>query len=193
MVSSRVVHCAEAIVDIREDLVYKRRIPKDYRIKELDERIRRERTRFEAKILKEARKLGVPTPIVLDCWRDTITMEYIEGVQLKDCITEKYSEIAGELVGRLHSGGIIHGDLTTSNMIVSHDRIYLIDFGLSFYDQTVEARGVDLHVFFQTLKSTHEDYERLIEAFKRGYRRQFDQAEPVLRRVSEIEARGRYK
>jgi len=193
MATSRVVQCAEAIVDIRKDLVSKRRIPKDYRIKELDHRIRRERTKFEAKILKEARKLGVPTPIVLDCWRNTITMEYIVGVKLKDCISEEYCKQAGNLVGRLHRGGIIHGDLTTSNMIVSRDRLYLIDFGLSFYEQTVEARGVDIHVFFQTLRSTHEDYETLIEAFKSGYREQFDRADEVLGRVSEIERRGRYK
>ncbi|VUT28033.1 MAG: putative bifunctional tRNA threonylcarbamoyladenosine biosynthesis protein [Candidatus Syntrophoarchaeum sp. GoM_oil] len=193
MVTSRVVQCAEAIVDIRADLVYKRRTPKDYRVNELDDRIRRERTKFEAKILKEARKLGVPTPIVLDCWRDTITMEYIDGEKLKDCISKELCEEAGDLVGRLHRGGIIHGDLTTSNMIVSHDRLYLIDFGLSFYEQTIEAKGVDIHVFFQTLRSTHEDYEPLIEAFKQGYLKRFDRAKEVLGRVSEIEQRGRYK
>ena len=194
MSRSRVVQCAEAIVDIRQDKVYKRRIPKGYRIKELDERIRRERTKFEAKIMKEARKLGVPTPIVLDCWHTTITMEYIDGTPLKDCISEEYCKRAGELVGRLHSGEIIHGDLTTSNMIVTEgDRLYLIDFGLSFYEQTIEARGVDLHVFFQTLRGSHEGYDDLISAFKRGYQASFDQAESVLARVAEIELRGRYK
>jgi len=99
----------------------------------------------------------------------------------------------GELVGRLHSGEIIHGDLTTSNMIVASNKIYLIDFGLAFYEQTTEARGVDLHVFFQTLRSSHEGYEALIKAFKSGYCQGFDPAEPVLTRVAEIESRGRYK
>ena len=98
------------------------------------------------------------------------------------------------LIGRLHRGGLIHGDLTTSNMIVKGDLIYLIDFGLSFWDATIEARGVDVHVYYQTLVSSHEDHEELMVAFAEGYRSSFPEAaEDVLRRVKEIEYRGRYK
>ena len=95
-------------------------------------------------------------------------------------------------MGRLHRGGIVHGDLTTSNMIFSHGKICLIDFGLSFYEKTVEAQGVDVHVYFQTLESTYDQPEELMEAFVTGYTQTYPQAEAVLQRVKEIKARGRY-
>ncbi|VVB72782.1 KEOPS complex subunit Bud32 [uncultured archaeon] len=100
--------------------------------------------------------------------------------------------MVGETVGRLHKGGIIHGDLTTSNMILVDDKICLIDFGLSFYENSVEAQGVDVHVYFQTLESTHDRPGELIGAFERGYIRIFPGAEAALSRVKEIKARGRY-
>ena len=175
-------------------------MPKEYRIRELDERLRSERTRAEAKIMSEARRLGIPTPIVYDVRPFALVMELIDGRPLKDVITPALSEAVGVLVGRLHRGGLIHGDLTTSNMIVKGDErspplaIYLIDFGLSFWEETLEARGVDVHVYYQTLISSHEDHEALMAAFAEGYRRSFPEAaEDVLRRVREIEYRGRYK
>jgi Kae1-associated kinase Bud32 len=77
-------------------------------------------------------------------------------------------------------------------MILHDDRIYLIDFGLAFHDSSIESQGVDLHVFFQTLKSTQDEPLALIEAFKKGYFRIYSKADKVLNRESEIEARGRY-
>lgn len=184
---------AEAVVLIEADKVIKTRIKKDYRIKELDERLRTERTRAEAKIMSEARRLGVPTPIIYDVGRFDLIMEAIEGTPLKDVIDEEKARLAGVLVGKLHGGGIIHGDLTTSNMLVKGDRIYLIDFGLAFYDELLESRGVDVHVFYQTLISSHKEHERLMAAFAEGYRSSFRGADDVLERVREIEYRGRYK
>lgn len=184
---------AEAVVLIEADKVIKTRIKKDYRIKELDERLRTERTRAEAKIMSEARRLGVPTPIIYDVGRFDLIMEAIEGTPLKDVIDEEKARLAGVLVGKLHGGGIIHGDLTTSNMLVKGDRIYLIDFGLAFYDELLESRGVDVHVFYQTLISSHKEHERLMAAFAEGYRSSFGGADDVLERVREIEYRGRYK
>jgi len=140
---------AEAVVQLFEDRVVKTREPKAYRISELDERLRRERTRAEAKIMSEARKLGIPTPIVYDVHEYGLEMELIRGKPMKAVISSDLSRDAGVLVGRLHNGGLIHGDLTTSNMIVCGERIYLIDFGLSFWDSTQEARGVDVHVYRQ--------------------------------------------
>jgi Kae1-associated kinase Bud32 len=116
----------------------------------------------------------------------------VVGQKLKDVITPALSEKVGELVGRLHKAGIIHGDLTTSNMILRDGRIYLIDFGLAFHEGSVEAQGVDVHVYFQTLESTHDRPEELMEAFQAGYIRTYHGAEAVLRRVKEIKARGRY-
>ncbi|WP_424359423.1 Kae1-associated kinase Bud32 [Methanocella sp. MCL-LM] len=184
---------AEAIVDLLPDKVIKTRVPKSYRVKELDERLRRERTRAEAKILSEARRLGIPTPVVYDVRDAALEMELIRGEPLKNVLSPDLSRKAGILVGRLHQGGLIHGDLTTSNMIVSDGRIYMIDFGLSFWDGTLEARGVDVHVYYQTLVSSHENHEELMEAFAEGYHSSFPGAAEVLRRVREIEYRGRYK
>jgi TP53 regulating kinase-like protein len=167
---------AEAVVLIEEDKAIKTRLKKDYRIKELDERLRTERTRAEARIMSEARRLGIPTPIIYDVGRFDLVMEAIKGPPLKEVIDDEKSRQAGVLVGKLHGGGIIHGDLTTSNMLVQGGRIYLIDFGLAFWDEMLESRGVDVHVFYQTLISSHKEHERLMAAFAEGYRSSFEGA-----------------
>ncbi len=186
---------AEAVIERSDNLVIKRRVPKNYRLPDLDTRIRSTRTRMEAKLLSEARRCGVPTPIIhdVDLMNYTITMEFIAGQPLKNVLDMRMSERVGELVGRLHGCGIIHGDLTTSNLIL-HDadnRIYFIDFGLGYFERSVESQGVDVHVLFQTFVSTHGD-PGLEGAFSAGYRRTFTEADQVLDRVREIEARGRY-
>ena len=187
------IQCAEAIIEFKDGLVFKRRIMKRYRIKEIDERIRRERTRREARIISEARRKGIPTPVILDIFDYTLVMERIEGNLVGEVITPRISERIGELVGILHRNGIIHGDLTTSNLILGSDNIlYLIDFGLSSFDSSIEARGVDVHVFFQSLSATCESWKELKESFIKGYTRSLPDAPQVLTRVSEIEQRGRY-
>ncbi|MFC1787274.1 Kae1-associated kinase Bud32 [Halobacteriota archaeon] len=184
---------AEATIESRDGYVFKKRIPKRYRIKELDEQIRRERTKYEAKMISEARRSGIPTPIIHDVTDYNIAMEYLDGPQLKHAIDVKLCKRIGDLVGRLHSSGIIHGDLTTSNMILSQGRIYLIDFGLAYFDKSIEARGVDVHVLFQTFESTHDEHRALINAFIEGYKKTFDGAKEVIQRVKSIESRGRYR
>ncbi|MDY0387425.1 MAG: Kae1-associated kinase Bud32 [Methanolobus sp.] len=183
---------AEASVKMEDGVLIKERVPKSYRLKDLDERIRRERTKAEARLLSEARRAGVPTPIIYDIYNSTIKMQYLNGTAVKHVIDENLSEQIGSLVAELHMAGIIHGDLTTSNLIFFNDRIYMIDFGLAFNDSSIEARGVDVHVLFQTFESTHRDHGILIDAFCRGYRKDFRQADEVLERVKEIEKRGRY-
>ena len=189
---------AEAVIERSGGRIIKRRVSKNYRIPELDTRIRAARTRSEAKLISEARRCGVPTPVIydVDTAEHTIEMEFIEGPRMKDVLDLGMSERIGELVGRLHGCGIIHGDLTTSNLILHNndgddDRIYFIDFGLGYFEKNVEAQGVDVHVLFQTFVSTHGD-PGLEDAFSRGYRRTFSDADQVLTRVREIEARGRY-
>ncbi|CAD6491564.1 MAG: KEOPS complex subunit Bud32 [Candidatus Argoarchaeum ethanivorans] len=183
---------AEAVIDLVDDVVVKHRIEKKYRLSDIDLKLRQERTRAEAKIMSAARRLGVSTPIIYDLNTVNIVMEYIDGTLLKHVIDTTLVRKAGEIVGMLHRGGIIHGDLTTSNMLYHKDRIYLIDFGLAFFDTSTEARGVDVHVFFQTLKSSHEKPEELKTAFMNGYRMMLAEADQVFQRVREIEKRGRY-
>ena len=101
----------------------------------------------------------------------------------------------GGMVGKLHTAGIMHGDLTTSNLILrkSDGRCVLIDFGLSQVTPEIEQRGVDIHVFFQTLESTAPDRaESLKAAFIAGYAETFEGADDVIRREHEIGLRGRY-
>jgi Kae1-associated kinase Bud32 len=183
---------AEAVITREGNRITKARILKRYRLPGIDEKLRRERTKAEAKLLSEARRCGVPTPIIRDVTDFEIKMEYIDGTALKNVITQELSEKTGELIGRLHTCGVVHGDLTTSNIIYKDGKLYLIDFGLAYLDKTIEARGVDIHVLFQTFESTQENHEVLIEAFKKGYRRRAVFADDVIERVSKIESRGRY-
>jgi N6-L-threonylcarbamoyladenine synthase/protein kinase Bud32 len=183
---------AEAVVTFGPDLVDKRRIGKGYRRPELDSRLITERTRAEARLLAAARRQGVPTPLIRDVTRDTLVMERIHGTLLKDDLNEENLQEAGKVIGRLHAAGIVHGDLTTSNMVMRDGRCVLIDFGLAAVSSELEARGVDLHVLFQTLESTTDLYPTLREALIRGYRETFDGAAEILLREAEIEKRGRY-
>lgn len=184
---------AEAIVTIDGDTVMKRRVSKSYRVAALDARLIAERTRAEARLIAAARKAGVTTPILSDVTGDTLVMEKVEGTILRDDPTPENLELAGVAVGRLHAAGIVHGDLTTSNMIVRDGRCVLIDFGLAHTSLEIEDRGVDLHVLFQTLESTTQNADALKEAFLRGYAAALPaEAENVRLREEEIERRGRY-
>ena len=188
---------AEAVVYLEEGhegkkVLIKERVPKAYRHKEIDEKIRTERNRTEARLMSEARRSGVSTPIIYDVEDFKLKMQYIDGIPIKYLITPEISEKVGELIGKLHSSGIIHGDLTTSNLLLAGKRLYLLDFGLAYFDKGLEARGVDVHVLFQTFESTHRYYEALTEAFKKGYQSTFIDSEDVLKRVEEIKKRARY-
>jgi N6-L-threonylcarbamoyladenine synthase/protein kinase Bud32 len=186
---------AEAVITITGTTAEKRRVSKRYREPALDKRLITERTRAEARLIAAARRGGVPTPVMNDITADTIRMEYVDGTLLTAHLSEKTVQEAGRIVGKLHTAGIMHGDLTTSNLILrKHDgRCVLIDFGLSQVTTEIEQRGVDIHVFFQTLESTApEQAESLKNAFIAGYRETFDGAADVIRREHEIGLRGRY-
>ncbi|MCU0632932.1 MAG: bifunctional N(6)-L-threonylcarbamoyladenine synthase/serine/threonine protein kinase [Methanolinea sp.] len=183
---------AEAVVTISGDAVEKRRVRKPYRQDALDIRLIAERTRAEARLISMARRSGVPTPVIRDATPDTLVMERVKGRLLKETLCEPDLNEAGKTVGMLHSAGIVHGDLTTSNMIMRASRCVLIDFGLSMVSGELEARGVDVHVLFQTLESTTDASPELIQAFCQGYRSTFCGAGEVLQREREIERRGRY-
>jgi len=183
---------AEAIIRFSDTMVSKVRMPKRYRHPDLDQRLITERTRAEVRLIVEARKVGVRTPIISEVTPDTIVMERITGQKLKETLSQNLLFDAGRMIGRLHSAKITHGDLTTCNFLVKEGRIWLIDFGLAGTSAETEHRGVDIHVLFQVLESTSHESEILKEAFIRGYREAMPQADEVLIREHEIELRGRY-
>ena len=179
-----------------EEMVVKERIQKNYRLPQIDSKLRKERTRTEVRMLTEARRSGIPTPVVYGVEEYAIKMERIKGAPLKFVIDENESlaETIGAVIGKLHGSNIIHGDLTTSNMIYAdgEDKLYLIDFGLSFSDNSIEAKGVDIHVLFQTFDSSHKNPNRLKELFSKGYQENYKDAALILKRAEEIKMRGRY-
>ncbi len=181
----------EAEIRIYDDRVEKIRKTKRYRIKELDEILRKKRTITEAKIISAARKAGVATPIIFDVEDDKIVMEKIDGYAIKDAISKEVCFEIGRCVAKLHRAAIIHGDLTPMNMILCDGRVYFIDFGLSFYDERLEAKGTDIHVFFEALKAGFDNWEELWESFVEGYKA-YEKFEDVMERFREIELRGRY-
>ena len=179
--------------------VVKRRLPKAYRHPELDARIRRERTRNEALITAEAHAAGVPTPRVLDVDvpASTLLLEAIEGATLRDALRGPGNHLAqcrafGAIVGRLHGAGLVHGDLTTSNVLVTSEGPALIDFGLAQRSREVEDCGVDLSLVERTFAATHPDRPEFHAAFIEGYQSSFPDADAALQRARDVRGRGRY-
>lgn len=184
--------------------VLKWRQSKPYLLFEIDSQLRRARINRECKMLTISRTLGVRTPAVhaIDLCNYTIMMDFIDGIQFKQLAgnLSKSKLVAlchdfGQLIALLHGGNIAHGDPTTSNVIVDeNDKLWLVDFGLSEMNATLETKGVDLHLIKRALETTHWDIqETMLEAVLEGYIDiQGDSAEPILSRMKEIRDRGRY-
>ena len=186
-------------------VIMKRRLPKKYRIQELDEEIRFQRTVHEPHIIHKAKEAGVPTPTIfmVDVAEANIIMEFVDGKQVKQVLNDlspeerlRLSRRIGGLIGRLHKHGIIHGDLTTSNMILTpYGKVVFVDFGLSERSTELETKGVDLHLMKRAFQSTHYKYAReCFEAVMEGYAEVVgeEEAKNVLEKIREIERRGRY-
>ncbi len=186
-------------------VIRKYRLPKAYRVPQLDSEIKHTRTIREARLMYEAAKGGVPVPSIyfIDLDNSTIIMEFIEGVRLKDVVDslDKRTRIdifyrIGQQIALLHKKGIVHGDLTTSNMIMTTSgEVFFIDFGLGDFSSSIEDRGVDIHLMYQALESAHFEYaSECFDAVVRGYRASLGDKDSsdVLNRVKEIEMRGRY-
>jgi len=185
-------------------VIVKHRISKRYRVPQLDLQLRESRTALEAKLFADAKVAGVPTPAVYEVDRVgmRIVMEFIEGKQVKlvlDRLNQaerrRLCQLIGRQIARLHRAGMVHGDLTTSNMILTREgKVFFVDFGLGEYNPSLEARGVDLHLLKRALQSIHfRITDEAYRAVLAGYRREFGKgAEEVIERVEEIERRGRY-
>jgi len=193
---------AEAVLYLEKENLIKERIKKGYRIPQLDNELRKYRTRKEAKLISEARRLGIATPKVIEVneKENKIVMEFIDGERVKELINkindnEKsyIAEEIGKSVGIMHSNGIMHGDLTTSNMILKDRKVYFIDFGLGDFSKRIEDYAIDLSVFKEALKSTHFKHLNLLwDSFIKGYKQTNPIHENVLKTLDNIEKRGRY-
>ena len=197
---------AEAIlyIDYFEGMkvLVKERMKKSYRLEALDKKLRVERTRREANLMREARKVGVNTPQIFHVDEENckIIMEFIDGKRLKDILDswneekiERTFVEVGKCVGKMHSADIIHGDLTTSNILVKDDTIYFIDFGLGYFSKRIEDKGTDLNLFKEAIRATHPRLLNLCwQNIVIGYKQTFAEWEKVLKKVDEIEKRARY-
>ncbi|MFB6173402.1 MAG: bifunctional N(6)-L-threonylcarbamoyladenine synthase/serine/threonine protein kinase, partial [Halobacteriales archaeon] len=188
----RTIRGAEAVVEIGDDSVEKRRVPKEYRHPDLDDRLRQERTAMEARLLHDARREGVPTPVLEDVnpYEATLELERVGEADLGTALSEERVRAVGGHLARLHAAGFVHGDPTTRNVRVG-ERVSLIDFGLGFHTDDVEDYAMDLHVLVQSLQGTAEDADRLRAALEDAYADAGE--ERVLDRLRDIEGRGRYR
>ncbi len=193
---------AEAVLYVEDGKLIKERISKGYRVKELDNKLRKIRTKSEAKLLERAKDANVPRVFQVSDKDMKISMEYIDGELVKNIIDELSDNNLrllcmdiGKQIANLHSVSVVHGDLTTSNMILRGNEIYLIDLGLGFVSDRTEDRAVDLRLLRQALESKH--YRIGKEAFEyilQGYSENYKNAEEVITRLKDkVEKRGRYK
>ncbi len=188
---------AEALIKLGKNSAVKDRIKKNYRISIIDDRLRKQRTKKEIKLLEKSHSL-IPVPKLIKSSEFSIEMEMIKGKKLSlflDKLKNKY-EIAkqiGKNIAILHDNNIIHGDLTTSNMIYSKNEVYFIDFGLGYESSNIEDKATDLHLIKQALEAKHFKYfEKLFNSILKGYKISKNYS-LVVKRLEAVEKRGRYK
>lgn len=196
---------AESKIILQGNKIIKDRTKKSYRINEIDEKLRIKRTKSEINLLNKASKLiNAPIPIEDKTQKNNtiITMPYIKGKKLSeylDKLSNKESENACKQIGNniaiLHDNNIIHGDLTTSNMILDEKgKIWFIDFGLGFISERIEDKAVDLHLINQALEAKHfKNYMNFWKIIQESYLKNSKQGKETLQKLKIVESRGRYK
>jgi len=182
----------QAVVKVREKKAYREEL--------LDKKIIRERIRMEANLLARAKKAGIRTPIVwkIDLKELAITTEFISGKTLKEELlsgtknAKKFCTDAGKIVGKMHSNDLVHGDLTTSNIILHNGVLVFLDFGLGSVSTKIEDKAVDLLVFKKTFLATHYRIESHWKSIEKAYSSSFSGGKQVLKHLEGVEARARY-
>jgi Kae1-associated kinase Bud32 len=196
---------AEARLDsavwMNKKVVYKQRVVKGYRHPALDRSIQTYRLKNEVRLMLEARKAGIAVPLIysVDLAENRIVMEEVQGMRVKDALetmplddAEKVCRRIGEMAAKLHENDIVHGDLTTSNMLLEGERIVLIDFSLGSKSSELEDKGVDMHLLEEAFHSAHYRRSGVYETVKDSYAKAYPGGADVLKKVKEIERRGRY-
>lgn len=184
----------------KQKAILKTRKKKKYRNSQLDQRIRKQRTIRESEIISQVKSFGISTPLIyfVDTKNCSIFMQYINGTLVHDLPKSKLILICkkiGQIVGIMHKNGVMHGDLTTSNFIVSHGKVFVIDFGLSIRTKKPDDHAVDLRLFKEILNSAHAPLmEKAWRNLLVGYKAIVGSSRfnEVTNLVSVIESRGRY-
>jgi len=195
----KIAQGAEAIIYVDGGIILKDRFEKKYRHPEIDKRLRQFRTRREYKVLTKlsGSQFPCPKPKEMDDKLMKLEMDLIPGKPLKEVFDDNYVKHATEIgkrVAELHNMGIIHQDLTTSNMILheKNKEIYFIDFGLSFFSEKEEDKAVDLHLLRRALESKHHlVFDKAYEIVLESYKKYSDTPDLVLERLKQVELRGR--
>ncbi|MGL6297781.1 MAG: KEOPS complex kinase/ATPase Bud32, partial [Methanobacteriaceae archaeon] len=200
---------------IDKDVIVKSRLAKNYRIIEIDTKVRKSRIKQETRLIHRSKELGVRTPVIydIDLKNNSIIMENVTGSLVKNLLSEmdlksrkSLSYSIGANIAKLHQGGIIHGDLTSSNIILKEtgldtdnkfeNNLFFIDFGLGRFSDLAEDKGVDLLVMKKSLQSI--DYDVAINCFDsiiKGYSDDYNDSKSlreVLAKLENIGSRGRY-
>ena len=187
---------AEAIIIQKGNNIIKERVSKGYRHPTLDTKIIKSRTKSETKLLtKAASIIHAPLPEIKDT--NKISMPFINGKKLSEHLEKlDYKKICkqiGNNIAKLHDDNIIHGDLTTSNMILTPKKeLYFIDFGLGFISNRIEDKAVDLHLIKQALEAKHFSIHKEAEKIILENYTSKDK-EKTLAQLKKVELRGRYK
>ncbi|XP_019179106.1 PREDICTED: EKC/KEOPS complex subunit bud32 [Ipomoea nil] len=187
--------------------IVKERFSKKYRHPTLDSKLTLKRLNAEARCMTKARRLGVATPVLyaVDPILHSLTFEYVEGPLVKDILLgfgssgideERIADIAfqiGNAIGKIHDGGLVHGDLTTSNMIMrsATNQLVLIDFGLSFTSTLPEDKAVDLYVLERALLSMHSSCGNVMDRILAAYKKSSKQWSSTLNKLAQVRQRGR--
>ncbi|XP_029908279.1 EKC/KEOPS complex subunit TP53RK [Myripristis murdjan] len=189
--------------------VVKQRFPKRYRHPVLDERLTHRRTVQEVRSILRCRKAGISAPVVyfVDYTSHCIFLEEIVGsVTVRDHIAstqethpnperelEPLADGMGQILARMHDEDVIHGDLTTSNMLLRSGAsdLVLIDFGLSYISALPEDKGVDLYVLEKAFLSTHPNTEALFDKLLKSYAAASKKSPAVIKKLDEVRLRGR--
>ena len=180
--------------------ILKSRKKKDYRNSSLDYRLRKQRTIRESQIISEVKEFGILVPLIhfVDVKNCDIIMQKIDGILARDLSNTKLVNACkkiGRLVGIMHKNGITHGDLTTSNFIISKENTFIIDFGLANRTLKPDDHAVDLRLFKEILNSAHANVvEKAWSNFLSGYKSSVgkERFAKITNKVMIIESRGRY-
>ena len=189
-----------------KNCIAKERFSKSYRHPTLDARLVKQRCKAEAKCITKCRRAGVPCPAIWGVHPPVLFLEYVGDTTVRshleraaehgNCSDVDYEALAtkmGSILAKIHNVGVVHGDLTTSNMMLRNGDLLLIDFGLARVSFNPEELAVDLYVLERALLSTHpelEEKEFLAQVLEK-YKSDCKKSDAVLHRLNQVRLRGR--